>query len=58
MTIDQLKGASGIGGAMILRAVHELHRANLIKFDEDSHMAKLEMRFFPKKKLTEKIANN
>ena len=58
MSIDHLKGASGIGGAMILRACHELHRANLIKFDEDAHMAKLEMRFFPKKKLTENIVKN
>ena len=49
MSIDQLKGASGIGGIAILRAVHELHRADLIKFDEDTHVAKLVKRFFPKK---------
>ncbi|MHA1718909.1 MAG: hypothetical protein ACTSWX_10030 [Promethearchaeota archaeon] len=53
MTIDQLKGASGIGGAMILRACHELNRANLIKFDEDAHKAKLLKRFFPKRKKPE-----
>ena len=58
MTVDQLKGASGIGGAMILRACHELHRADLIKFDEDAHMAKLIKRFFPKKKITEKTVKN
>ena len=55
MTADQLKGASGIGGAMILRACHELRRADLIKFDEDTHVAKLIKRFFPKKKQTEKV---
>ena len=58
MTVDQLKGASGIGGAMILRACHELHRADLIKFDEDTHVAKLIKRFFPKKKQTEKRVKN
>lgn len=50
MTIDQLKGASGIGGVMILRTVHDLNRANLIKFNEDTHTAKLVKRFFPKRK--------
>ena len=55
MTIDQLKGASGIGGVAILRAVHELNRAELITFDEDTHIVKLLKRFFPKKiKKTEK----
>ena len=58
MSIDHLKGASGIGGAMILRACHELNRAKLITFDEDAHVAKLIMRFFPKKKLTENIEKN
>lgn len=54
MTVDQLKGASGIGGAMVLRSCHELHRANLIKFDENNHTAKLLKRFFPKRKKVEK----
>jgi len=49
MTIDQIKGASGIGGVAILRAIHELNRAELISFDEDTHVAKLVKRFFPKK---------
>jgi len=49
MSIDQLKGASGIGGVAILRAVHELNRAELINFDEDTHVVKLVKRFFPKK---------
>ena len=55
MTVDQIKGASGIGGVAILRSIHELNRAELIKFDEDTHVAKLVKRFFPKKiKKTEK----
>ncbi|MHA1473982.1 MAG: hypothetical protein ACTSQ5_02220, partial [Promethearchaeota archaeon] len=43
MSIDQ------IGGVAILRAVHELNRAELINFDEDTHVVKLVKRFFPKK---------
>lgn len=50
MTIEQLKGASGIEGAVILRACHELHKAKLIKFDFDSKTAKLERRLFPERK--------
>ena len=53
MTVDQLKGASGIGGAVILRSVHELNRANLVSFNEDTHTAKLIKRFFPKRKKKE-----
>jgi len=49
MTVDQIKGASGISGIMILRACHELNRAELISFDEDTHVVKLLKRFFPKK---------
>ncbi len=49
MTVDQIKGASGIGGVAILRAIHELNRAELITFNEDTHVAKLVKRFFPKK---------
>jgi hypothetical protein len=49
MTVDQIKGASGIGGVAILRAIHELNRAELISFDEDTHVVKLLKRFFPKK---------
>jgi hypothetical protein len=49
LTIDQLKGAMGIGGALILRACHELANANLIEFDENTHKIKLLQRFFPKR---------
>lgn len=49
MTVDQIKGASGIGGIAILRAIHELSRANLITFDENKHVVKLLKRFFPKR---------
>ena len=49
MSLDQLKGAMGIGGALILRACHELANANLIEFDENTHNIKLLKRFFPKR---------
>ncbi len=50
MHFDQLKGASGIEGAMILRACHELEKVNLVKYDLETKMVKLEKRLFPKKK--------
>jgi hypothetical protein len=49
MNINDLKNASGIGGAMILRACHELANANLIIFDIDERKAKLVQRLYPKK---------
>ena len=49
MTTEQLKGSSGISGAMILRACHELSRVNLIEFDENTKKAKLLQRLYPKK---------
>lgn len=48
MDVDQLKGASGIGGAMILHACHELAKANLITFSMETKKAKLIRRLFPK----------
>ncbi|MCF2139988.1 MAG: hypothetical protein K9W44_08035 [Candidatus Lokiarchaeota archaeon] len=50
MTIEQLKNASGIGGAIILRACHELHKANLIHFDFETKTATLVNRLFPERK--------
>ncbi len=50
LTVDHLKSASGIGGAMILRACHELKKANLIEFDLDTKKAKLIHRLFHQKK--------
>lgn len=49
MSVDHLKSASGIGGAMILRACHELKKANLIDFNMDTKQAKLIQRLFHKK---------
>ncbi len=50
LSVDNLKSASGIGGAMILRACHELKKANLIEFDLDTKKAKLIHRLFHQKK--------
>lgn len=49
MTVDDIKSASGVSGAMVLRACHELSKANLISFDMDNKKAKLIKRLFPKK---------
>ena len=46
MTRDQLKNATGIEGAMVLRAVHELAKANLVYYDEDTSTVKLLKRFY------------
>nr|MDO8109783.1 hypothetical protein [Candidatus Sigynarchaeota archaeon] len=46
MTREQLKNATGISGAMVLRAVHELANANLIIYDENTGKAKLLKRFY------------
>ena len=50
MDLESLKGATGIGGAVILRACHELKKANLIEFDSESKQCSLTKRFFPKPK--------
>ncbi|MHA1744667.1 MAG: hypothetical protein ACTSWW_01640 [Promethearchaeota archaeon] len=49
MDLESLKGATGIGGAVILRACHELRKANLITFDPETKHCELVKRFFPKK---------
>lgn len=50
MDLELLKGATGIGGAVILRACHELRKANLIEFDAETKRCVLKKRFFPKPK--------
>jgi predicted nuclease with TOPRIM domain len=50
MSVEKLKGATGIAGAMILRACHELQKAGLIEFDINTKTAKLTKRLFPKRK--------
>ena len=47
---DDIKGATGIAGAMVLRAIHELAGSNLIIYNEDTGMVKLTKRMFPKQK--------
>ncbi|MBD3187963.1 hypothetical protein GF325_14090 [Candidatus Bathyarchaeota archaeon] len=46
MTRDQLKNATGISGAMVLRAVHELDRADLVKYDSDTSEVTLVRRIY------------
>jgi DNA-binding transcriptional regulator GbsR (MarR family) len=46
MTRDQIKNATGISGAMVLRAIHELARENLVIYDENTSKVKLVKRFY------------
>ncbi|MBN2156514.1 MAG: hypothetical protein JW776_10770 [Candidatus Lokiarchaeota archaeon] len=50
MSKDEIKGATGISGAMVLRAVFDLRKANLISYDEETGLAKLIRRIFTKEK--------
>jgi hypothetical protein len=49
MDVDRIKAASGVSGAMVLRACHELAKANLITFNIENKTAKLVKRLFPKR---------
>jgi hypothetical protein len=49
LELDHIKGATGISGAMILHACHELDKVNLITFDPETKKAKLVRRLFPKR---------
>ena len=49
MDVQKIKSATGIAGAMVLRACHELTRAGLIEFDIETKEAKLKKRLFKKK---------
>lgn len=49
MNLSQLQLATGFSGTALLYAVHELSRAHLIEFNEDTHMVTLIKRFFPKR---------
>lgn len=46
MTLDQIKSAMGIGGALVLRACHELANANLINFDDSTRNISLKQRLY------------
>lgn len=54
MSRDTIKNTTGIAGAMVLRAIHELANIDLIGYDEDKDMVKLKKRLFKREDLTEK----
>jgi len=54
MSREQIKNTTGISGAMVLRAVHELANIGVLEYDEDTSMVKLKKRLFTKKALEEK----
>ena len=54
MTRDQIKNTTGISGAMVLRAVHELVKIDVLEYDEERSLVKLKKRLFDKKALEKK----
>ena len=46
MTRDEIKKTTGILGAMVLRALHELDNINLLDYNEDTKLVKLKRRLF------------
>jgi chromosome segregation ATPase len=54
MSREELKMTTGIEGAMVLRAVQELDKVDLIEYNIDTSKAKLKTRLFPKKTIEEK----
>lgn len=54
MTREQIKNTTGISGAMVLRAVHELANIDVLEYDEDRSLVKLKRRLFAKKALEKK----
>ncbi len=54
MSREEIKNATGISGAMVLRAVHELANIDVLEYDEENARVKLKRRLFPKKALEEK----
>ena len=55
MSREEIKTTTGISGAMVLRAIHELANVHLLEYDEDKGFVKLKKRMFEKKALKEKI---
>ncbi|MBY9005154.1 MAG: hypothetical protein KGD63_00165 [Candidatus Lokiarchaeota archaeon] len=51
MSRDDLKNSTGISGAMVLRAVHELANIDVVEYNEDTGLVKLKKRLFKKKAL-------
>jgi len=58
MSREQIKNTTGIAGAMVLRAVHELAKIGVLEYDEDTAMVTLKKRIFAKKSLKEKESGN
>ena len=54
MSREQLKNTTGISGAMVLRAIHELVKIDLVEYDEEQSKVKLKKRLFEKKALEKK----
>ena len=54
MSREHIKNTTGIAGAMVLRAVHELVKIDVLEYDEDTSMVKLKRRLFEGKTLQEK----
>ncbi|MBY8981366.1 MAG: hypothetical protein KGD57_00325 [Candidatus Lokiarchaeota archaeon] len=53
MSRDDIKNSTGISGAMVLRAIHELANIDVVEYDEDKGLVKLKKRLFAKKALSE-----
>jgi len=54
MTRDEIKNTTGISGAMVLRAVHELVNIDVLEYNEEKSLVKLKRRLFPRKSLEKK----
>lgn len=53
MTREELKMTTGIEGAMVLRAIQELAKVELVEYDIETQEVKLLKRLFPKKVINE-----
>ncbi len=51
MSKEELKKATGVGGAFVLKALNELNRIGLLEYDMNTDIAKLKKRLFPKSDL-------
>ncbi|MBN1215065.1 MAG: hypothetical protein JXA99_06420 [Candidatus Lokiarchaeota archaeon] len=51
MSREDLKNSTGISGAMVLRAVHELSNIDVVEYNEDTGQVKLKKRLFKKQAL-------
>ncbi|MFX1492879.1 MAG: coiled-coil domain-containing protein [Promethearchaeota archaeon] len=54
MTREEIKNTTGISGAMVLRAVHELANIDVLQYDDEKSLVKLKRRLFAKKALEKK----